>query len=120
MKFPASATALFLLPVLAYAQAPASFTPPSTPAKPVQDVVHGVTLTDPYRWLEDNTNADVVKWTRTQHDAATAWLDKNAPAVPGLREELTRYIDRTVTSPPSFYKGREFFTRKTKGDAQAK
>ncbi|MGL5002639.1 MAG: hypothetical protein ACRDAM_06830, partial [Casimicrobium sp.] len=53
-------------------------------------------------------------------DAATAWLDKNAPAVPGLREELTRYIDRTVTSPPSFYKGREFFTRKTKGDAQAK
>lgn len=131
-----SALALFLLPAALMAQtpagvaatapagaaatAPAGFTPPPTPAKPVQDVVHGVTLTDPYRWLEDNTNADVVKWTRAQHDAATAWLDKNAPAVPGLRDELTRFIDRTVTSPPWFYKGREFFTRRVKGDAQSK
>jgi prolyl oligopeptidase len=115
-----SALALFLLPATLMAQAPASFTPPPTPSKPVQDVVHGVTLTDPYRWLEDNTNADVVKWTRAQHDAATGWLDKNAPAVPGLRDELTRFIDRTVTSPPWFYKGREFFTRKVKGDAQSK
>jgi prolyl oligopeptidase len=118
MKIVMSAAALFLLSTpLALAQ---SFTPPPTPAKPVQDVVHGVTLTDPYRWLEDGSNADVVKWTRAQHDAATAWLDKSAPAVPGLRDELTRFIDRTVTSPPSFYKGREFFTRKIKGDAQAK
>jgi prolyl oligopeptidase len=113
-----SATALFLLVApCAFAQ---SFTPPATPSRPVQDVVHGVALTDPYRWLEDGSNADVVKWTRAQHDAATAWLDKNAPPVPGLRDELTRYIDRTVTSPPSFYKGREYFTRKVKGDAQAK
>jgi protease II len=42
------------------------------------------------------------------------------PEVPGLKDELTRYTDRTITSPPSFYKGREFFTRKVKGDAQAK
>jgi prolyl oligopeptidase len=136
MTHRSSALALFLLPAALMAQtpagvaatapagvaatAPAGFTPPPTPAKPVQDVVHGVTLTDPYRWLEDNTNADVVKWTRAQHDAATAWLDKNAPAVPGLRDELTRFIDRTVTSPPWFYKGREFFTRRVKGDAQSK
>jgi prolyl oligopeptidase len=115
-----SALALFLLPATLMAQAPERFSAPPTPARPVQDVVHGVTLTDPYRWLEDNQDPEVVKWTRTQHDAATAWLDKNAPAVPGLRDELTRFIDRTVTSPPWFYKGREFFTRKVKGDAQSK
>ncbi len=120
MTHRSSALALFLLPATLMAQAPASFTPPPTPSKPVQDVVNGVTLTDPYRWLEDNNNADVVKWTRAQHDAATGWLDKNAPAVPGLRDELARFIDRTVTSPPWFYKGREFFTRKVKGDAQSK
>jgi prolyl oligopeptidase len=94
--------------------------PPATPARPVVDVVHGTTLTDPYRWLEDNKNEEVVKWTRAQHDAALAWLDKNAPEVPGLKDELTRYTDRTITSPPSYYKGREFFTRKVKGEAQAK
>ena len=94
--------------------------PPVTPARPVTDIVHGATLTDPYRWLEDNKNQEVVKWTRAQHDAALAWLAKNAPEVPGLRDELTRYTDRTITSPPSFKKGREFFTRKVKGEAQAK
>ena len=94
--------------------------PPATPARPVTDTVHGTTITDPYRWLEDNKNEEVVKWTRAQHDAALAWLAKNAPEVPGLRDELTRYTDRTITSPPSFKKGREFFTRKVKGEAQAK
>jgi prolyl oligopeptidase len=50
----------------------------------------------------------------------STWLDKHSPPVAGLKDELTRYTDRTITSPPSFYKGREFFTRKVKGEAQAK
>ena len=115
----------FLLAVLATSVFPLaldaqSLNPPATPVRPVTDTVHGMTLTDPYRWLEDNKNDEVVKWTRAQHDAALAWLDKNAPEVPGLKDELTRYTDRTITSPPSFKKGREFFTRKVKGEAQAK
>ncbi|MCZ2135417.1 MAG: prolyl oligopeptidase family serine peptidase [Burkholderiales bacterium] len=121
---PASvAAALALASPFAMAQTPdttPTFHPPATPARPVTDVVHDMTLTDPYRWLEDNKSDEVVKWTRAQHDAALGWLATNTPEVPGLRDELTRYIDRTITSPPAFYKGREFFTRKMKGDAQAK
>jgi prolyl oligopeptidase len=94
--------------------------PPATPARPVVDTVHGTKITDAYRWLEDNKSDEVVKWTRAQHDAALSWLDKHSPPVAGLKDELTRYTDRTITSPPSFYKGREFFTRKVKGEAQAK
>ena len=112
-----AAFATSILPLALHAQA---LNPPATPVRPVTDTVHGTTLTDPYRWLEDNKNEEVVKWTRAQHDAALAWLAKNAPQVPGLRDELTRYTDRTITSPPSFKKGREFFTRKVKGEAQAK
>ena len=115
----AVAVALTLVAVPTASQAQA-LNPPPTPARPVTDVVHGMTLTDPYRWLEDNKNEEVVKWTRAQHDAALAWMDRNVPEVPGLKDELTRYTDRTITSPPSFYKGREFFSRKVKGDAQAK
>ena len=102
------------------AQSMTALNPPATPSRPVTESVNGTTLTDPYRWLEDNKAEEVVKWTRAQHDAALGWLAKNTPEVPGLRDELTRYIDRTVTSPPSFRKGREFFTRKMKGEAQAK
>ena len=116
-KFLLAALATSVFPLALHAQA---LNPPATPARPVTDTVHGTTITDPYRWLEDNKNEEVVKWTRAQHDAALAWLAKNAPEVPGLRDELTRYTDRTITSPPSFKKGREFFTRKVKGEAQAK
>jgi len=112
-----AALATSIFPLALNAQA---LNPPATPVRPVTDMVHGMAITDPYRWLEDNKNEEVVKWTRAQHDSALAWLAKNAPEVPGLKDELTRYTDRTITSPPSFKKGREFFTRKVKGEAQAK
>jgi prolyl oligopeptidase len=115
----AGASAVLNAPV-SLAQSVKSFNAPATPARAVTDVVHGTQITDPYRWLEDNKSEEVIKWTRAQHDAALDWLEKNSPPVAGLRDELTRYIDRTITSPPSFYKGREFFTRKVKGEAQAK
>src|SRR5512134_1371200 len=72
------------------AAADTTFASPQTPARPVTETLHGVTLTDRYRWLENGKDAEVVRWTQAQHDAAVAWLDRYAPPVPGLREELTR------------------------------
>ena len=97
-----------------------AFSPPPTPARPIVETLHGVTLTDRYRWLENGKDAEVERWTRTQHDATLAWLEKNAPPVPGLRGELERLIDRDVTRPPFFRKGREFFLRTRKGEQQPK
>jgi prolyl oligopeptidase len=101
------------------AGAPA-FEPPATPARPVVDVVHGVKLTDPYRWLENARDPEVEAWSRAQHAATLHYLDADAPPVAGLHEELVAYIDRDVTRPPFFKKGREFFFRTRKGEAQAK
>jgi len=123
MKKASFLAASLMFPVLLNAQSPtplAALGAPATASRPVTETVHGTTLTDPYRWLEDNKSDEVIKWTRAQHDAALGWLGKNTPEVPGLRDELTRYTDRTITSPPSYTKGREFFTRKIKGEAQAK
>ena len=123
MKKASLVAASLMLPALLNAQAPTALSAlnaPATPSRPVTETVHGTTLTDPYRWLENNKSEEVVKWTRAQHDAALGWLAKHTPEVPGLRDELTRYTDRTITSPPSYKKGREFFTRKVQGEAQAK
>ncbi|HTS21461.1 MAG TPA: prolyl oligopeptidase family serine peptidase [Casimicrobiaceae bacterium] len=109
-----------LIVASALASAAPAFAPPPTPARPVVDEVHGVRLTDPYRWLEDGRSAEVQAWTRTQHEATVAWLDANAPPVAGLHEELTAYFDRDITQPPFYRKGREFFYRTRKGEAQAK
>lgn len=112
------AVVLTALAMTAHAQSP--FEPPATPAKPVVETLHGVTLTDRFRWLESGKDEDVVRWTRAQHDATLAWLERNAPPVPGLRDELTRLIDRDATRPPFFRNGREFFLRTAKGEAQPK
>ena len=96
------------------------FDPPPTPALPVVDVIHGVKLTDRYRWLEDGKSAEVQAWTKRQHEATLAWLEANAPPVAGLHDELTAYFDRDITQPPFFKKGREFFYRTRKGEEQAK
>jgi prolyl oligopeptidase len=117
-RIPAAALAVFVHAMNAAAEP--AFVPPPTPARPVVETLHGVTLTDRYRWLENGKDAEVVAWTRTQHDATVSWLDRHAPPVPGLREELTRAIDRDVTRPPTFKKGREFFTRTRKGETQPK
>jgi prolyl oligopeptidase len=93
---------------------------PPTPVRPVVTTLHGVTVADPYQWLENGKDPEVVAWTRKQHDATLAWLERNAPPVPGLRAELTRHIDRDLTRAPFFKNGREFFLRTRKGEPQAK
>ena len=96
------------------------FDPPPTPSRPVVDVLHGTTLTDRYRWLENGKDDEVAAWTRAQHAATVRFLDANAPPVPGMKEELARYFDRDKTDPPLFKHGREFFQRTKRGEPQAK
>ena len=114
-------SALFLPAFATFAvAADNSFFAPSTPARPVVETLHGVTLTDRYRWLEDGKDAQVQAWTRAQQAATLNYLDRAAPAIPGLKDELTRYIDRDRTDAPFFKHGREFFQRTGKGDPQAR
>ena len=100
--------------------ADAVFFPPATPERPVAETLHGVTLTDRYRWLENGKDATVEAWSRAQHAATLNYLDRNAPAFSGMRDEIARNYDRDRTYPPLFKHGREFFQRAKKGEPQAK
>jgi prolyl oligopeptidase len=97
-----------------------AFFAPATPERPVIETQHGTTLTDRYRWLEDGKNAEVQSWTRAQHAATLNYLDRAAPPIPTMKDELTRYYDRNRTDAPFFKHGREFFKRVVKGEPQAK
>ena len=41
--------------------------PPSTKRVEVKDTLHGVELTDPYRWLEDQDSAETRQWIDAQN-----------------------------------------------------
>ena len=74
------------------------FQPPATPARPVVETLHGVTLTDRYRWLENGKDAGGGgagrgRSTTRRSPASTATRRRS----PGLRDELARLIDRDRT-----------------------
>jgi len=98
----------------------AQFVFPHTEARPVVDTLNGYMLTDPYRWLEDKENPEVKRWTRAQHDATLQYVNAECPSIEGLREEIKAYIDRDIESPLQLVADRQFFTRRRKGDKQAK
>lgn len=69
--------------------------PPRAPVKVVKDTYHGVTVEDPYRWLEAD-GADVKRWSDAQSTHARKILD-GLPEIETLRAEVTAIIKAPIT-----------------------
>jgi len=88
--------------VVAFTTAAAAATippPPPTPAEAVSDVVQGVTVADPYRWLENWSDPKVQDWSAAQNARTRAYLDA-LPEEKPVKEALTKLI--SATSPALF------------------
>ncbi len=89
----------------------ADFTPPPTRTDPVTEVFDGVTITDPYRWLEDQNAPATRAWLSAQDKFARAYLD----AIPGrdqLHKDLAALLKIDSLSAPIARGGRYFFSRR--------
>jgi prolyl oligopeptidase len=64
--------------------------PPPTSIEPITEVLHGVEIVDPYRWLEDQNSPATRKWIEEQTAYARAYLDAipDRQRVRGRVEEL--------------------------------
>jgi prolyl oligopeptidase len=87
---------------------------PSYPVTPTSDAVetlHGETIPDPYRWLEDGESPGTQEWTAAQNALTRSHLD----AVPG-REDLHRRLDELLAigaiGVPTPARGRYFYQRR--------
>lgn len=54
---------------------PRTSAPPPTRREDVTDAIHGVELTDPYRWLEAGEAAEVAQWVNAQNQHTRQALD---------------------------------------------
>ncbi len=72
---------------------------PAAPQHPVSDTYHGVTVVDPYRWLEDWADPRVQQWSAAQDRKARAYLDA-LPYRQAIYDRLYRQISATS---PSYY-----------------
>lgn len=90
---------------------------PTTRRDDVVETLHGVTVADPYRWLEDGDDPDVVAWTRSQERHARAWLDA-FPGREALRRRLAALLAIGTLSPPAPHRGRYFYQKRSGGQEQ--
>ena len=76
----------------------AGITYPESPKKPVTDTYHGVSVSEDYRWLEEN-DATVKAWSAAQLRLARSQLD----AVPGRVALKARLKDLYGNAPVKYY-----------------
>jgi prolyl oligopeptidase len=84
----------------------------------VVEVLHGVEVHDPYRWLEDGRAEEVQRWVEGQNTYTRSVLDL-LPARDRIRRRLAEAVDRGALGA-SAPRGRwRFFARRNPGADQA-
>jgi prolyl oligopeptidase len=91
--------------------------PPSSQVEPVTEVLHGVPITDPYRWLEDQDSPRTRAWIEQQTLYTRAYLER-IPGRERTRQRIQELLD--VETYDSFLKSgsRYFFRKRLRGQEQ--
>lgn len=89
-------------------QQPVSY--PSSRRTACTEVLHGVTVADPYRWLEDLNAAETQQWIDAQNVITAAYLDQVVQR-PAIRQRLTTLWNYERYGIPFKQGNRYFFTR---------
>jgi prolyl oligopeptidase len=76
------------------------------------DVYHGVSIADPYRWLEDTDSPETKVWVEAENKVTEAFL-ATIPERPAIKSKLTQLWNYARFSAPFKEGGRYFFFQNT-------
>ncbi|HEU5169206.1 MAG TPA: prolyl oligopeptidase family serine peptidase [Gemmatimonadales bacterium] len=82
--------------------------PPQTRRADLVEVIHGESIADPYRWLENGDSAETRAWTETQNALTEAYLSAS-PARPLIRARLDELLAIGALGTPTPVRGRYFY-----------
>jgi prolyl oligopeptidase len=88
--------------------------PPPTEAKPVTENIHGTTLTDPYRWLEDANSPATRAWIDEQMKYTEQYLSQVKVRLE-IVNELTK-LERAESYSIPIERGGNYFFKKRLAD----
>ena len=83
---------------------------PATKRADTVDVLHGVSVSDPYRWLENIDSEDTRDWIEAQNKLTFGFLE-TIPAREFVRKRIEKLWNYEKYEPPFKRGGRYFFTR---------
>jgi len=89
--------------------------PPETRRDEVKETLHGVTIVDPYRWLENQDAPETRAWIDVQNSYAHTLLDP-LPMRAAIRERLTALARQDAQWAPTERADRYFILRRRAGD----
>ena len=91
--------------------------PPHAPIEPLTEILHGIPVSDPYRWLEDQNSARTRGWLAAQNSYARSYLD----AIPGrecIRKRVRELLDVETYDSLQKVGTRYFFQKRQPGREQ--
>lgn len=91
--------------------------PPETRTDNVTEVMHGVTIHDPYRWLEDQQSPETRAWIDAQNAYTRSVLDK-LPDRAAISKRLEELLKTDRFGLPLVRNGRYFFLRRLADENQ--
>jgi prolyl oligopeptidase len=85
--------------------------PPSSEVRPVTDVIHGESITDPYRWLEEQESIPTRDWIERQTQYARRYLD-NIEGRERIRARIREFLAVETYDSLRSAAGRYFFRKR--------
>jgi prolyl oligopeptidase len=90
---------------------------PFSPVETVTEFLHGVPISDPYRWLEDQESPRTRAWIEVQTRYARAYLDQ-IPGRERIRTRVRELLDVETLDSPLKAGNRYFFRKRLPGQEQ--
>jgi prolyl oligopeptidase len=91
--------------------------PPHSPVEPVTEILHGMAVTDPYRWLEDQESIRTRGWLTAQTEYARAYLDA-IPDRERIRQRVRELLDVETYDSVQKVGPKYFFRKRLPGQEQ--
>lgn len=85
--------------------------PPVSPLEPFTEILHGVSVTDPYRWLENQNSLGTRRWIEEQTAYARAYLD-NIPSRDRIHNRVREFLDVEIYDSLQKAGNRYFFRKR--------
>jgi oligopeptidase B len=89
--------------------------PPFAPRRPRVLAAHGDRRVDPYYWLREKDNPEVIAYLEAENSYADAVMAHTLPLQENLYREIVGRVQETDTSAPTLYKGWWTYTRTVEG-----
>ena len=93
------------------AQTPSSKCPPPTKIDDVKETIHGTVVSDPYRWLEDQSSPETRAWIDAQNVCTQAALSK-LPGQQAISKRLAELLKVDMIGLPLERGGRYFYAKR--------